>query len=67
MAYEPRIWAKYVFKDKNRRIVHKGITTDLDRREGEHQRKWSGGRITQVGNRTTKDAARKWEKEQGCT
>lgn len=56
---------KYYFKDKNR-IVHVGVTNDLDRRENEHQR-ISGlpnGHIVQVGRRTTRDAALAWEDEQ---
>ena len=59
---------KYYFKI-GRTIVHRGITDDLDRREGEHQRKsgWSGGHILQVGNRTTEQAARDWEEKQGET
>ncbi len=56
---------KYHFKLGNR-IVHTGITNDLDRREAEHQRKsgWGKGHITQVGLRTTPEAAKKWEDEQ---
>ena len=54
---------KYDFKDKNGRIIHSGITNDLDRREGEHQREFDrNGRIEQVGRRTTREAAREWEK-----
>ena len=55
---------KYHFKVGNK-IVHGGITDDLDRREQEHQQKWPKGHIRQVGNRTTENAARKWEKEKG--
>jgi len=54
---------KYHFKI-SRKIVHSGITDDLERREKEHQRKWPKGHITQVGHRTTEEAARKWEEEQ---
>jgi len=54
---------KYHYKIGNR-IVHSGITDDLERREQEHQRKWPKGHIKQVGNRTTEDAAREWEKGQ---
>jgi predicted GIY-YIG superfamily endonuclease len=57
---------KYHFKIGNK-IVHGGITNDLDRREQEHQQKWPKGHITQVGNRTTEEAARKWEEENGFT
>ena len=51
---------KYDFKVKNK-IVHSGITNDLERREQEHQARWSNGRIVQVGRKTTEDAARDWE------
>ena len=56
---------KYHFKLGNR-IVHTGITRDIDRREAEHQRKtgWSRGHIVQVGFRTTREAALIWEAEQ---
>jgi len=52
---------KYDFKVKQK-IVHSGITVDLDRREGELEQKWPGGHIDQVGRRTTEEAAREWEK-----
>ena len=53
---------KYHFKIGNK-IVHTGITNDIDRRELEHQRQpdWGKGHITQVGYRTTRDAALDWE------
>ena len=56
---------KYHFKLGNK-IVHTGITTDIDRRQAEHRRKpgWEQGHIFQVGVRTTFDAARAWEDEQ---
>jgi len=54
---------KYHYKIGNK-IVHSGITDDLDRREQEHQQKWSKGHIKQVGHKTTEDAAREWEKSQ---
>ena len=55
---------KYHFKNGNK-IVHTGITNDLDRREQEHQQNFGkSGHIKQVGNRTTRDAALKWESEQ---
>lgn len=53
---------KYYFKVGNK-IVHGGITNDLDRREQEHKQKWPKGHISQVGHRTTEEAARKWEKD----
>ena len=55
---------KYHFKVGNK-IVHRGITNDLDRREEEHEQKWPDGHITQVGRRTTHDAALEWEREGG--
>ena len=55
---------KYYYKVGNK-IVHGGITNDLERREQEHQDKWSNGHITQVGRKTTEDAAREWEKKKG--
>ena len=60
----PRSTYKYHFKDGNK-ILHGGITNDLDRREVEHQQKWPGGHIKQVGKRTTEIEARKWEQEKG--
>jgi predicted GIY-YIG superfamily endonuclease len=55
-----REWKKYDFK-VGQKIVHSGITTDLDRREQEHQQRWAKGHIVQVGRATTEDAARDWE------
>ena len=54
---------KYHFKVGNR-ILHTGITDDLERREQEHQQKWPKGHIKQVGHRTTEEAAREWEETQ---
>ncbi len=51
---------KYNFKVGNK-IVHSGITIDLDKREKQHQQRWPNGHIKQVGYRTTADAARKWK------
>ncbi len=57
---------KYQFKVGNK-IVHGGITNDLERHETEHQQKWPKGHIKQVGYRTTEVAARRWEKDKGYT
>jgi len=57
---------KYYFKT-GKKIMHGGITNDLERREQEHQQKWPKGHIKQVGRRTTEEAAREWEKEKGFT
>ena len=63
---KPRDTYKYQFKIANK-IVHEGITDDLNRREQEHQRKWPTGHIKQVGHKTTEEAARQWEDERGCS
>ena len=65
MAGEPRDTFKYKFRNRLGRIVHKGITNDLDRRESEHRQKWPGGQIEKVGNKTTRRAAREWERDEG--
>ena len=62
----PRDTYKYQYK-VGRKIVHGGITDDLERREQEHQQKYPGGHIKQVGRRTTEEAAREWEKDKGYT
>jgi len=54
---------KYQFKTGNK-IVHNGITGDLERREQEHRVKWPKGHILQVGRCTTEEAAREWEQGQ---
>ena len=51
---------KYDLKVGNK-IVHSGITKDLERREQEHQQTWPRSHIKQVGRITTEDAAREWE------
>ncbi len=61
---ESRDTYKYQFK-VGHKIVHGGITTDLERREKEHQQENPDGHIKQVGRRTTEEAARDWEKEHG--
>lgn len=55
-----RNWHKYDFK-VGQKIVHSGISTDLERRDQEHKVRWPGGHIVQVGIATTEEAARKWE------
>ena len=62
---EPRDTCKYRFWYRGK-VVHKGITNDLERREAEHQQRWPGGRIKQVGYRTTRSAARRWERDAGA-
>ena len=64
MPRKPRNTYKYQYK-KGNKIIHGGITDDLDRREKEHQQEWPGGHMKQVGRKTTEDAAREWEKKKG--
>ncbi len=55
---------KYHLKRGNQ-IIRSGITNDLDRREKEHQRNYGKDvHIQRVGNRTTREGAREWEKKQ---
>ncbi len=55
---------KYYLKRGNK-ILHAGITNDLQRREYEHQQKYGNKvHIKQVGNRTTREAGFQWEAEQ---
>lgn len=58
----PRDTYKYRFVGSDGIIKHSGITNDLERRESELRREYGTGRIKQVGRRTTREAARKWEK-----
>jgi len=50
---------------KDRKVVHRGITDDPRRREGDHQQEFPGSHIKQIGRRTTREAALKWEREGG--
>ena len=55
---------KYQLK-QGRKIVHRGVTNDLARREKEHQEEFPGSKIKQVGRSTTREAGLKWEREGG--
>ncbi len=55
---------KYQLK-KGHKVVHRGITYDLARREAEHQERFPDSHIKQVGRKTTREAALKWEREGG--
>ena len=59
---KPRDTCKYNFK-KDGKTVHQGITNDPERREKEHQKNYGKGKIEQVGRRTTREAALKWERK----
>lgn len=61
---EKRDTYKYHHKRGNK-ILHTGITDDLERREQEHRRAFGQGtHIKQQGRRTTREAALGWEREQ---
>ena len=55
---------KYHLK-QGRRVVHRGVTNNLERREDEHQEKLPASEISQVGRRTTREKALKWERAEG--
>ena len=56
---------KYRYRFKvDGRVVHHGITTDLQRRERQHRKRWPGGVIEQVGQPTAPHAAWDWERRQ---
>ena len=61
---EPRDTYRYDFFQGGR-WRHSGVTRDLWRREGEHRRRYRGGRIRRIGRRTTRSAARAWERRMG--
>ena len=60
----PRDTQRYHFM-KGRRIAHKGITIDPDRRESEHKAKYSGGRLKKIGPKVTRKSALRWERDGG--
>ena len=59
---KPRDTYKYRFVGPDGRIKHSGITNDLKRRESELRRQYGPGDIRQEGRRTTREAARRWER-----
>ena len=48
----------------NGRVVVYGFTTDLKRREKEHQIRWPTGHINKVGGPMSHQEAWNWEQEQ---
>ena len=63
MGQKPRDTYKYHLK-KGNKIIHTGITNDLERREREHEQEHPGTHIVQVGYRSTREGALGWEQEQ---
>jgi len=55
---------KYHLKEGNK-IVHRGITDDLDRRLRAHRQEFPRAKIKQVGRRTTREKALGWEHSGG--
>ena len=55
---------KYQLK-RSAKVVHRGITINLEQREGQHQKEFPNTTIQQVGRRTTREAALRWEREGG--
>lgn len=55
---------RYEFRN-GRRVLHRGITNDLAKRESEHRRDYGGGRIVQQGPPVTRAAALEWERQGG--
>jgi len=47
------------------KIVYRGVANDLDRQEQAHQATWPGSYIKQIGRKTTRKDAHKWEREGG--
>lgn len=61
-----RDYSKYILRNKGK-IVYVGITNDLERRCKEHCLDKDFTSIQKVGNKTTLDAAKKWEAERLAT
>ena len=55
---------KYQLK-LGRKVILRSITSDLERREAEHQNEFPGSRIKQIGRKTTREAALRWERRGG--
>lgn len=59
---KPRDTYKYHVIVGNK-VVYGGTTKSLKHCEQEHKQKWPKGRVVQVGSKTTKEAAQKWERD----
>ncbi len=56
---------KYHLKNEANRTIYRDVTNDLERREREHQVRYPGSHIVQIGRRTTRAQALKWAKAGG--
>lgn len=59
---KPRNTYKYRYKGTDGKIKHSGITNNPKRREGELRRQYGPGKLQPVGRRTTREAAKEWER-----
>jgi hypothetical protein len=53
--------------ERRGQVEHRGITTDTDRRETDHQQQFPGSRLVPIGPRKTRTAALRWERKQSKT
>ena len=63
MAYE-RDTYKYHFKVGST-IKYRGVTSDINRREKEHKRRWPDGIMVIIGGKTTRQKALEWLSQGG--
>ena len=57
---------KYHF-EVDGKIIYRGVTNDLERREAEHRQRWPKGKIHKMGIKTTRSKALEWERHGGKT
>lgn len=50
-----------------RRVVHRGITNNPERREREHRENFPTGRLVVIGRAKTRAGAERWERQQTRT
>ena len=50
---------------QDRKVVHRGITNDPERREQEHRQNYGDGWLKPIGPKVTRDSALKWERDGG--
>lgn len=56
---------RYHYVSPTGRILHRGVTNDLPRREGEHRGTYGEGRIVQQGPAVSRETGLAWEREGG--
>jgi len=52
---------------QGRKVVHSGITNNLERRESKHQSQFPNSKISKVGRAKTREGALEWESTQSKT